>query len=116
LVENYFAAVYDFVFSELLTGEINIQRLEDILNPEYCKEQSYYMAVLSSVDFNPIKFVPFNIHWDLRVCLRIVDGKILDNIWLVNSSDTGQIRVADMEVTVEKNLDLDYKTKCFHNW
>lgn len=118
LKKNYLDDGYDWgVVHEMLSGLINIQKLEDLLNPNYCKEQSFYYSLDYSEDYNAADFVPFDIHWHLTACLKKdSDNNLIDNIWLVYSEDSARPYVYDMQVSVEEYLNLAYQAKGFFYW
>jgi hypothetical protein len=112
--DNYLDQEYDWsVVREMLSGHIDIQRIEDMFNPEYCKEQHFYSTLTSIGEDNPDDFIPFDIHWSITACLKKQDGKYLDNIWLVHADSK---KMYDMGVTVEEYLNLAYQSKGLFNW
>lgn len=115
LKEEYWDEGYEWgIIHEYLSGFINIQKVEDMLNPEFCKEERFYYTIdLNIKEENPDDYIPFDIHWSITACLKKENGKILDNIWLVHAD--GHV-ILDMEVTIEKYLELCYKAKGFHYW
>ncbi|MNJ90967.1 hypothetical protein D3C87_86070 [compost metagenome] len=115
LKETYWDQGYEWgIIHEYLSGFINIQKLEDMLNPDYCKEQHYHLTIQHFVEEeNPDDFLPFDITWDLTACLKKENGKIPDNIWLVHADGRAMY---DMKISIEKYLELCYKAKGFHYW
>lgn len=102
------------ILDEYLSGFINIQKLEDMLNPEFCEDEAYYSTIDSFIDGqNANDYLPFDIHWTLTACLKRENGKILDNVWIVDSQGE---KMFDMDVTIEKYLELCYKAKGFYYW
>ena len=115
LKENYWDEGWDFrMTEERMSGLIQIQKLEDMLNPEFCKDQGYYSVIEHCIDGeNPDDYLPFDIHWTITACLKRENGKILDHVWLVNMEGK---YLFDMGVTIEKYLELCYKAKGFYHW
>lgn len=115
LKENYWDNDWDFrMTEERMSGLIQIQKLEDMLNPDFCKEQGYYSVIENCIDDeNPDDYLPFDIHWTITACLKRENGKILDNVWIVDMEGKYMF---DMEVTIEKYLELCYKAKGFYHW
>ncbi|MNJ90963.1 hypothetical protein D3C87_86030 [compost metagenome] len=115
LKENYWDEGWDFSMTEeRMSGLIQIQKLEDTLNPEFCKDQGYYSVIEHWIDGeNPDDYIPFDIHWTITACLKRENGKISDNIWLINMEGRYLI---NMNVTIEKYLELCYKAKGFYHW
>ena len=111
--EKYLSNNYDWgVIQEYLSGYINITKVEDILNPDFCKEQAYHYT-LKNLNKNPNDFFPFDIHWSLTACLKKEKDIIIDNIWLVHTDGE---TLHDMKLTIEEYLRLAYKAKGFHYW
>lgn len=113
LKEKYLDSNYDWgVVHEYLSGFINITKIDDVFNPNYCKEQGYY-DTLSNLEENPDNFFPFDICWSITACLKNEGDKIADNIWLVH---TDARTIYDMDITIEEYLNLAYQAKAFHYW
>lgn len=113
LKENYLDNNYDWgVISDYLSGYINITKIEDIFNPNFCKEQAYYYT-LNSINENPDHFFPFDTCWSLTACLKKEGNNIIDNIWLVH---TDAESIYNMKITIEDYLNLAYLSKGFHYW
>jgi hypothetical protein len=114
--ENYLDEGYEWSFvHEMLSGYINIQKLEDILKPEFCKEQGYYYKLKWKDGINADDYLPFDICSGMTACLKVENGKILDNIWLVITEDVDDC-LHDMKVTIEEYLNLAYQAKLFRHW
>ena len=116
IIENYLDRGYEWgVVNEMLSGFINIQKLEDILNPEFCREQGYYYKLKYKDGVNPDDFIPFDICSGMTACLKVENGKILDNVWLVITEDVDEC-LYDMQVTIDEYLNLAYQAKIFRHW
>ena len=114
LIENYFNQGYDWaIVHEMLSGFINIQKLEDMFNPVFCREQSYFYTMSNIDNYNPDNFIPFDIHWGLTACLKRENSKIVDNVWLVHTDANA---VYDMQISIADYLNLAYQAKGFHYW
>ncbi len=114
--ENYLDEGYEWsVVHEMLSGFINIQKFEDILNPEFCEEQGYYYKLKWTDGINADDYLPFDICAGMTACLKVENGKILDNIWLVITEDVDEC-LYDMNITIEEYLNLAYQAKLFRHW
>jgi hypothetical protein len=111
LKENYWDEKVSWgIIHEQLSGSIGIQKAEDILNPEFCKEHIFNEVIDG---LNSEEFIPFDLHWNIMACLKKENGKILDNVWIVYYEGE---EMYDMKVTIDKYMELCYKAKGFYDW
>lgn len=114
LKENYFDLDFSWeVVRDMLGGVMMIATLEDLLNPELRKSQHHYYTMTNTEGYNPDEFLSFDRHWDLSACLKIEGDHVVDNVWLVHDNAEA---VYDMGISIEKYLDLAYKSKAFYYW
>lgn len=112
--EKYLDKDYDWgVISEYLSGYINITSSENILASSFQKNQGYYYTLQNNDEYNQDDFLPFDICWNLTACLKKEGDKIEDNIWVIY---TDANEVYNMDISIEKYLNLAYQSKCFHYW
>jgi len=113
LNEKYLKNDYDWgVVHEYLSGLINITKVENLFNTNFCKDQAYYYTLFNSQE-NQNDFFPFDICWSLTACLKREGDEIVNNIWLVYTEAEA---VYDMGITIEEYLNLAYQAKGFHFW
>ena len=92
-------------------GFVNIESLEIILNNGIVKFP--FGHIFESLNEDISKFYSIGASWNIVAFVREENNEIKDNVWLLDS-DTN--RLYNMEVTVQKYLELAYKAKGFYNW
>lgn len=89
---------------EELSGAINITRPTELIDT-----RKY-----SFLNVNGTQYFPFDFHYNLIACFKLVNGIIEDNIYLYNTQDSNQIH--DMKVGCLEYLQLAYEAKLFYHW
>lgn len=99
----------------LLSGNINISELKNIVDIDDVKATGMYDAALNvglkGGDLRPIDFNEYAV-----ACMKVKDGKLIDNIYLYTGFGGFPVALLDMKVTFEQYLALAYKAKCFKYW
>lgn len=99
----------------LLSGNLNIAELKNIVEIEDLKATGMYQAAenvgLKGGYLRPIDFNEYAV-----ACMKVEDGKLIDNIYLYTGFGGFPVALHDMKVTFEQYLELAYKAKCFNYW
>ncbi|MCX8533050.1 hypothetical protein [Chryseobacterium luquanense] len=99
----------------LLSGNLNITQLENVIDLENVKATGMYQAAeslgLKGGELRPIDTNEFAV-----ACMKVEDGKLIDNIYLYTGFGGFPEALHDMKVTFEQYLELAYKAKCFNYW
>jgi hypothetical protein len=99
----------------LLSGSLNITQLKNIIEIDDLKATGMYQAAeslgLKGGDLRPIDTNEFAV-----ACMKVEDGKLIDNIYLYTGFGGFPEALYDMKVTFEQYLELAYKAKCFNYW
>jgi hypothetical protein len=99
----------------LLSGNLNISELKNIIDIEDVKATGMYDAAinvgLNGGDLRPIDFNEYAV-----ACMKVEDGKLIDNIYLYTGFGGFPVALHDMKITFEQYLELAYKAKCFNYW
>ena len=99
----------------LLSGSLNITELKNIIELENVKATGMYQAAeglgLKGGDLCPIDTNEFAV-----ACMKVEDGKLIDNMYLYTGFGGFPEALHDMKVTFEQYLELAYKAKCFNYW
>ena len=116
LKENYLDKGYSWeAVKILLSGNLNIAELKDIIEIENLKATGIYQATeklgMKGGDLRPIDFNEYAV-----ACMKVEDGKLIDNIYLNTGFGGLPEALHNMNVTFEQYLELAYKAKCFNYW
>ena len=116
LKENYLDKGYSWeAVRILLSGNLNISELKNIIDLDDLKATGMYQAAeklgMKGGDLRPIDFNEYAV-----ACLKVEDGKLIDNIYLYTGFGGFPEALHDMNVTFEQYLELAYKAKCFNYW
>lgn len=99
----------------LLSGNLNITQLENVIDLENVKSTGMYQAAeslgLKGGDLRPIDTNEFAV-----ACMKVENGKLIDNMFLYTGFGGFPEALYDMKVTFEQYLELAYKAKCFNYW
>lgn len=99
----------------LLSGNLNITQLKNIIDLENVKATGMYDAAISvglkGGDLRPIDTNEFAV-----ACMKVENGELIDNIYLYTGFGGFPEALHDMKVTFEQYLELAYKAKCFNYW
>ncbi|WP_144282631.1 hypothetical protein [Chryseobacterium echinoideorum] len=99
----------------LLSGNLNISELKNIVDIEDVKATGMYNAAISvglkGGDLRPIDFNEYAV-----ACMKVEDGKLIDNMYLYTGFGGFPEALHDMKVNFEQYLELAYKAKCFNYW
>lgn len=71
----------------------------------------YEEQLMKGGDLRPIDFNEYAV-----ACMKVEDGKLIDNIYLYTGFGGFPEALYDMNVTFEQYLELAYKAKCFNYW
>jgi hypothetical protein len=116
LKENYLDDGYSWeALSILLSGHLNISELKNIIDEDDLKATGMYQAAervgLKAGELRPIDFNEYAV-----ACMKIIDGELIDNIYLYTGFGDYPTALHDMGVNFEQYLQLAYKAKCFNYW
>lgn len=116
LKEHYLDAGYTWeALKILVSGHMQIASLDDILDIDKIKSCGLYDASikvgLEAGSLRPLDFNEFAIS-----CLKVEDGKLIDNVYVYAGFGEYEPTLFDMKVGLEKYLELAYKAKCFNYW
>ncbi|WP_312345379.1 hypothetical protein [Chryseobacterium binzhouense] len=99
----------------LLSGNLNISEIKNIVDINDVKATGMYDAAISvglkGGDLRPIDFNEYAV-----ACMKVEDGKLIDNMYLYTGFGGFPEALYDMKVTFEQYLELAYKAKCFNYW
>jgi len=114
--EHYFEKGYSWeAVRILLSGNLNIAGLQNIIDIEDLKATGIYQAAenvgLKGGDLRPIDFNEYAV-----ACMKVDDCKLIDNIYLYTGFGGFPVALYDMKVSFEHYLELAYKAKCFNYW
>lgn len=116
LREHYLDADHSWeALKILISGHMQIATLDDILDIDKVKACGLYVAAekvgLEAGSLRPLDFNEFAIS-----CLKVEDGKLLDNVYVYAGFGEYEPALYDMGIGLEKYLELAYKAKCFNYW
>lgn len=116
LKENYLENGYSWeAVKILLSGNLNISKLKNIIDLDNLKATGMYQAAeklgMKGGDLRPIDCNEYAV-----ACMKVEDGKLIDNIYLYTGFGGFPEALHDMNVTFEQYLELAYKAKCFNYW
>ncbi|WP_447951947.1 hypothetical protein [Chryseobacterium koreense] len=114
--ENYLDKGYSWeAVKILLSGNLNISELKNILDIDDLKATGIYQVAeklgMKGGDLRPIDFNEYAV-----ACMKVEDGKLIDNIYLYTGFGGLPEALHNMNVTFEQYLELAYKAKCFNYW
>ncbi|MBX2950357.1 MAG: hypothetical protein KF704_13845 [Crocinitomicaceae bacterium] len=114
--ENYLDKGYSWeAVRILLSGNLNISELQNILDIDDLKATGIYQVAeklgMKGGDLRPIDFNEYAV-----ACMKVEDGKLIDNIYLYTGFGGLPEALHNMNVTFEQYLELAYKAKCFNYW
>lgn len=99
----------------LLSGNLNITQLENVIDLENVKATGMYDAAIS-VGLNGGDLRPIDTNEFAVACMKVENGKLIDNMFLYTGFGGFPEALYDMKVTFEQYLELAYKAKCFNYW
>jgi len=99
----------------LLSGNLNITQLKNVIDLENVKSTGMYAAAIS-VGLNEGDLRPIDTNEFAVACMKVENGKLIDNIYLYTGFGGFPEVLHDMKVTFEQYLELAYKAKCFNYW
>ncbi|SDI24389.1 hypothetical protein SAMN05421846_105164 [Chryseobacterium taeanense] len=99
----------------LLSGNLNITQLTNVVDLEKVKLTGIYDAAIS-VGLNGGDLRPIDTNEFVVACMKVEDGKLIDNMYLYTGFGGFPEVLYDMKVTFEQYLELAYKAKCFNYW
>lgn len=116
LKENYLNKGYSWeAVKILLSGNLNITQLKNIIDLDDLKMTGMFQAAeklgMKGGDLRPIDTNEYAV-----ACMKVEDGKLIDNIYLYTGFGGFPEALHDMNVTFEQYLELAYKAKCFNYW
>lgn len=99
----------------LLSGNLNITQFKNVIDLENVKATGMYQAAeslgLKGGDLRPIDTNEFAV-----ACMKVENGKLIDNMFLYTGFGGFPEALYDMKVTFEQYLEVAYKAKCFNYW
>jgi len=99
----------------LLSGGLNIPEVNNILDIEFVKATGMYDAA-EKVGLNGGDLRPIDTNEFATACMKVENGKLIDNVYLYTGFGGLPTALHNMEVTFEQYLELAYKSKCFNYW
>ncbi len=116
LKENYFDEDYSWeAVKILLSGHMQIASLDDMLDIEKVKACGLYeIAVQMGLETGSLR--PFDFNEFATACLKVEDGKLIDNVYLYAGYGEYEPHLYDMKLGIERYIELAYKAKCFNYW
>ena len=105
----------DGILRYVIAGGLNIPNFKEAFSQN--SMQGYYLAV-ENMGLDPNSFIPIDYHCpsayvSYTACLRIENGELIDNVWLV--SYQGE-ELFDMEIGIETYFQLAYACKAVYEW
>lgn len=116
LKENYLDNGYSWeAVKILLSGNLNIAELQDIIDINNLRAAGIYQAAeslgMKGGDLRPIAFNEYAV-----ACMKVEDGKLIDNIYLYTGFGGFPKALHNMHLSFEEYLSLACKAKCFNYW
>lgn len=103
--KNYLDQDYSIsIIKEYLSGTINIVPFREMIDT---KKYSYLKK-------GSVRYLPFDLHYELMVCFKMSNGIVEDNLYIFNVQDSDAIE--DMKIGCIDYLKLAYEAKCFYQW
>ncbi|NOQ70524.1 MAG: hypothetical protein GQ574_00895 [Crocinitomix sp.] len=102
-------------FSEIkqwISGQLRIPSFEEAFSKEGNAQRGYYVTA-EYLKLDPHSFIPIDIGPSLTACLKLEEGKLIDNVIII---DDAALEVYDMKINIETYFDFAYKCKLFTNW
>lgn len=99
----------------LLSGNLNITRLENIIDVENVKATGMYQAA-ENLGLKGGELLPIDTNEFAVACMKVESGKLIDNMFLYTGFGGFPEALYDMKITFEQYLELAYKAKGFNYW